>query len=121
MSQKHLTLLLSCKKILLLSMLLIHLVLQLLFISVNLTICTLAYAHEHIIIHDPAARRRVHRVPARRAYARKCSSRGAARGHGILHARAARRRNEILAESSMPAQSSDQARERKVRRVTRGS
>ena len=105
-------------------MLLIHLVLQLLFISVNLTICTLAYPHEHIIIHDPAARRRVHRVPARRrrrAYARKCSARGAARGHGILHARAARRRNEILAESSMPAQSSDQARERKVRRVTRGS
>ena len=32
-------------KMLLLSMLLIHLVLQLWLISVNLTVCTLAYAH----------------------------------------------------------------------------
>ena len=57
-------------------MLLIHLVLLLLLISVNLTVCTLAYAHEHSIIHDPAARRRVsHCVPAPRAYARSIRAR----------------------------------------------
>ena len=33
---------------------------------------------------------------ARRAYARKRSARGAARRHGILYARGALRRNEIL-------------------------
>ena len=56
---------------LLLSMLLIHLVLQLWLISVNLTICTLAYANEHSIIHNPEVRRRVpHCVPVKRAYAR---------------------------------------------------
>ena len=71
---------------------LIHLVLQLfkLLISVNLAVCTLAYAHEHSIIHDPPARFRVsHCVPVPRAYARtplarcvyarKRSARGAAR------------------------------------------
>ena len=52
-------------------MLLIHLVLQLWLISVNLTVCPLAFAHEHSIIHNAPARRRVpHCVPARRAYAR---------------------------------------------------
>ena len=96
-------------KMLLLSMLLIHLVLQLWLISVNLPLCTLAYAHKHSIIHDPAARRRVqHWLPAlrehyvrshgarMRASGAKRSARGAARRHTILHARGARRRNEIL-------------------------
>ena len=90
---------------LLLSMLLIHLVLQLWLISINLTICALAYAHERSIIHDPAARRRVpHCVPARRVYAlanaRKRSARGATRRDVILQARGARRRNEILKHAS---------------------
>ena len=50
-------------------MLLIHVVLQLLLISVNLPVCTLAYAHEHSIIHDPAARCRVqHWLPAQREH-----------------------------------------------------
>ena len=50
--------------------------LQLWLICVNLTVYTLACAHEHSIIHNPAALRRVlHCVPARRAYARKRSAR----------------------------------------------
>ena len=39
-------------------------------------------------------------MSARRAYARKRSARGAARRDAILHARGARRRNEILEHAS---------------------
>ena len=75
----------SFTKMLLLSMLLIHLALQLWLISVNLTVCILVYAHEHSIIHNPAARRRVaHCVPARVCALARCAS-------AIL---GARRRNE---------------------------
>ena len=71
---------------LLVFMLLIHLVLQLWLISVYLMVCTLAYALEHSIIHDPAARRRVpHCVPPRRAYSRS-------RGAHMRQAQRARRR-----------------------------
>ena len=65
-----------------LSMLLIHLVLHLWLISINLTLCTLVYAHKHSIIHDHAERCSIlHCVPALCAYASK--------GCLYMHARAA--------------------------------
>ena len=80
-----------------------HLVLQLWWISVNLTVRTLGYADEHSIVHDPAARRACRArvcALARHTYARKRRARGAARRDAILHARGARRWNEILEHAS---------------------
>ena len=96
-------------------MLPIDLVLQLWLISVNLTVCTLGYAHEHSIVHDPAARRLVpHCLQARRAYAR---SRGAHMRPNAARAapRAGTRYCTRVARgagtrfSSMPAQYMEQA------------
>ena len=96
-------------------MLLIHLVLQLWLISVNLTVCTLAYAHKHSIIHDPAARHHLpHCVPALRAYARsRCAAyarKRPARCTVLRHAMLRVARCTGRRFSSMPAQSLDQAK-----------